>query len=207
MIRKNTQGAGTVTTGGANDTCCDQIQISYEDFNQNDHGVGEQVYKRYRITYFADASPTSPDSYAVFKRVESYNQPRPAGCDLYSNFAAADWVRTCPQCTREDVLVRDHVEDMEFIPIDQDGRVIKDSSGNYPAPEKPGIRDRLYDIRGVDIKLTFRSKEFFFNDSSTGANQKIITGLSGRNLQTNDRYLRDSVIVTVGTRNIGGQAF
>ena len=207
VIRKNTQGAGTVTTGGANDTCCDQIQISYEDFNQNDHGVGEQVYKRYRITYFADVSPTSPDSYAVFKRVESYNQPRPAGCDLYSNFAAADWVRTCPQCTREDVLVRDHVEDMEFIPIDQDGRVIKDSSGNYPAPEKPGIRDRLYDIRGVDIKLTFRSKEFFFNESSTGANQKIITGLSERNLQTNDRYLRDSVIVTVGTRNIGGQAF
>ena len=206
VIRKNTQGAGTVTTGGANDTCCDQIQISYEDFNQNDHGVGEQVYKRYRITYFADASPTSPDSYAVFKRVESYNQPR-EGCDLYSNFAAADWVRTCPQCTREDVLVRDHVEDMEFIPIDQDGRVIKDSSGNYPAPEKPGIRDRLYDIRGVDIKLTFRSKEFFFNESSTGANQKIITGLSERNLQTNDRYLRDSVIVTVGTRNIGGQAF
>ena len=207
VIRKNTQGAGTVTTGGANDTCCDQIQISYEDFNQNDHGVGEQVYKRYRITYFADVSPTSPDSYAVFKRVESYNQPRPAGCDLYSNLAAADWVRTCPQCTREDVLVRDHVEDMEFIPIDQDGRVIKDSSGNYPAPEKPGIRDRLYDIRGVDIKLTFRSKEFFFNESSTGANQKIITGLSERNLQTNDRYLRDSVIVTVGTRNIGGQAF
>ena len=206
VIRKNTQGAGTVTTGGANDTCCDQIQISYEDFNQNDHGVGEQVYKRYRITYFADTSPTSPDSYAVFKRVESYNQPR-EGCDLYSNFAAADWVRTCPQCTREDVLVRDHVEDMEFIPIDQDGRVIKDSSGNYPAPEKPGIRDRLYDIRGVDIKLTFRSKEFFFNESSTGANQKIITGLSERNLQTNDRYLRDSVIVTVGTRNIGGQAF
>ena len=206
VIRKNTQGAGTVTTGGANDTCCDQIQISYEDFNQNDHGVGEQVYKRYRITYFADASPTSPDSYAVFKRVESYNQPR-EGCDLYSNFAAADWVRTCPECTREDVLVRDHIEDMEFIPIDQDGRVIKDSSGNYPAPEKPGIRDRLYDIRGVDIKLTFRSKEFFFNESSTGANQKIITGLSERNLQTNDRYLRDSVIVTVGTRNIGGQAF
>tara|TARA_Y100000816_G_scaffold173373_1_gene124684 strand:+ start:5742 stop:6728 length:987 start_codon:yes stop_codon:yes gene_type:complete len=206
VIRKNTQGAGTVTTGGANDTCCDQIQISYEDFNQNDHGLGEQVYKRYRITYFADASPTSPDSYAVFKRVESYNQPR-EGCDLYSNFAAADWVRTCPECTREDVLVRDHIEDMEFIPIDQDGRVIKDSSGNYPAPEKPGIRDRLYDIRGVDIKLTFRSKEFFFNESSTGANQKIITGLSERNLQTNDRYLRDSVIVTVGTRNIGGQAF
>tara|TARA_B000000441_G_C21631030_1_gene283410 strand:- start:9 stop:812 length:804 start_codon:yes stop_codon:yes gene_type:complete len=206
VIRKNTQGPGTDTTGGPNDICCDQIQISYEDFNQNDYGEGEQVYKRYRITYYATTSPTSPDSYAVFKRVEYYNQPR-QGCDIFALPPDVGWITTCPQCTREDVLVRDHVEDMEFIPIDQDGRVIKDSSGNYPAPEKPGIRDRLYDIRGVDIKLTFRSKEFFFNESSTGANQKIITGLSERNLQTNDRYLRDSVIVTVGTRNIGGQAF
>ena len=206
VIRKNTQGAGTVTTGGANDTCCDQIQISYEDFNQNDFKPGNQVYKRYRITYYATTSPTSPESYAVYKRVESYNQPR-VSCDIFQLPPDVGWIKTCPQCTREDVLVRDHVEDMEFIPIDQDGRVIKDAAGNYPAPEKAGIRDRMNDIRGVDIKLTFRSKEFFFNDSSSGANQKVLTGLSGRDISTNDRYLRDSVIVTVGTRNIGGQAF
>ena len=206
VIRKNTQGPGTDTTGGPNDICCDQIQISYEDFNQNDYGEGEQVYKRYRITYYATTSPTSPDSYAVFKRVEYYNQPR-QGCDIFALPPDVGWITTCPQCTREDVLVRDHIEDMEFIPIDQDGRVIKDTAGNYPAPEKTGIRDRMNDIRGVDIKLTFRSKEFFFNESSSGANQKVLTGLSGRDISTNDRYLRDSVIVTVGTRNIGGQAF
>ena len=206
VIRKNTQGPGSITTGGANDICCDQIQISYEDFNQNDFGMGEQVYKRYRITYFAEPSPTSPDSFAVYKIVEYYNQPR-VSCDLYEIPPDIGWIRTCPQCTKDAVLVRDHIEDMEFIPIDQNGRVIKDISGNYPAPEKTGIRDRLYDIRGVDIKLTFRSKEYFFNDTSSGANQKVLTGLSERDITSNDRYLRDSVIVTVGTRNIGGQAF
>ena len=56
---------------------------------------------------------------------------------------------------------------MEFIPFDGNGRIIKDSSGllNYPAPEKSVIRERLYDIRGVDIKLVFRSKDNFFKRS------------------------------------------
>ena len=99
-----------------------------------------------------------------------------------------------------------HPENVQMIAI-APAVLRKKTRGNYPAPEKTGIRDRMNDIRGVDIKLTFRSKEFFFNDSSSGANQKVLTGLSGRDISTNDRYLRDSVIVTVGTRNIGGQAF
>jgi len=31
--------------------------------------------------------------------------------------------------------------------------------------------------------------------------------LSERNTQSTDRYLRDSVIVSVATRNIGGESF
>ena len=61
MIRKNTLGFGivsdTTTSVSTNNTnvtgstastgsnCCDQIQIVYEDFNQNDHNDGEQAYK------------------------------------------------------------------------------------------------------------------------------------------------------------------
>ena len=113
------------------------------------------------------------------------------------------WINTCTECTPEDVLVRDHIEDMEFIPIDENGRIIRDDAGRYPAPEIPGIRDRLYDIRGVDIRLTFRSKDFFFKNAAPTNKQRVITGLSERNLQSTDRYLRDSVIVSVATRNIG----
>ena len=35
VIRKNTQGAGETTSGNPGENCCDQIQIVYEDFNQN----------------------------------------------------------------------------------------------------------------------------------------------------------------------------
>ena len=101
------------------------------------------------------------------------------------------------------MLVRDHIEDMEFIPFDENGIVIKNTSGKFPAPELSDMRDKLYDIRGVDVRLTFRSKNHFFREGIA----RITTGLSGRDASNPDRYLRDSVIVSVHTRNIGGESF
>ena len=210
VIRKNTQGAGETTSGNPGEICCDQIQIVYEDFNQNHFNENEQPFKRYRITYFAQRTNSTTGTYGVFKRIESYSQPR-TGC-FFSDPAEPSttkgtWINTCTECTPEDVLVRDHIEDMEFIPIDENGRIVRDDAGRYPAPEIPGIRDRLYDIRGVDIRLTFRSKDFFFKNAAPTNKQRVITGLSERNTQSTDRYLRDSVIVSVATRNIGGESF
>ena len=46
-------------------------------------------------------------------------------------------------------------------------------------------------------------KEDFFRKKTT----RTIAGLSGRDASNDDRYLRDSVIVSVHTRNIGGESF
>ena len=223
VIRKNTLGKDAVTSEPSV-TCCDQIQIVYDDFNQNDY---YQPFKRYRITYYA--KPNNEGSFAVYKRIESYISPN-AGCsfsiqpetddqgdtipltvaDLRGNWEDrprevsrpnGDQVRVCAVCT-PGVMIRDHVEDMEFIPYDQNGRIIQEG-GKFPAPDQgisTDLRAKLLDIRGVDIKLIFRSKENFFKK----AQARTIVGLSDRNLSTTDRYLRDSVIVSVYTRNIGG---
>ena len=220
VIRKNTLGFGIIsdtpqlltnntnaTTNTASATagnCCDQIQIVYEDFNQNDYRDGEQPYKKYRITYYA--LPNDTGGFAAYKRVEHYFQPR-NGCDFFSNKQLhllnkmmvemilaemignlfnlenqfglnrdpnaggivgsgvsddADdvnsinkglWLTNCNECT-PGVMVRNYIDDMEFIPFDEDGKIIQ-TSGVFPAPEHVGIRDRLLDIRGVDIRLTF----------------------------------------------------
>lgn len=223
VIRKNTLGKDAVTSE-TSVTCCDQIQIVYDDFNQNDY---YQPFKRYRITYYA--KPNNEGSFAVYKRIESYISPN-AGCsfsiqpetddqgdtipltvaDLRGNWEDrprevsrpnGDQVRVCAVCT-PGVMIRDHVEDMEFIPYDQNGRIIQEG-GKFPAPDQGisnDLRAKLLNIRGVDIKLIFRSKENFFKK----AQARTIVGLSDRNLSTTDRYLRDSVIVSVYTRNIGG---
>ena len=92
---------------------------------------------------------------------------------------------------------------VEFIPFDDNGKVIKNTSGQFPAPELSDIRDQLYDIRGVDVRLTLRSKELFFKKELS----RIIAGLSNSDATNTDKYLRDSVIVSVNTRNLGGQSF
>ena len=268
VIRKNTLGFGiysdnqlsTTNTGsatGSMNNCCDQIQIVYEDFNQNDHNDGEQAYKKYRITYYA--LPNDSGGFAAYKRVEHYSQPR-NGCNLFEQAAlppqdgdgdgdgnngdsnlfnlenqfgvgrgdgaggiissgvsddSADvnlitkgsWLTNCNECT-PGVMIRNYIDDMEFIPFDENGKIIQDSSGRFPAPEHIGIRDRLQDIRGVDIRLTWISKEDFYREAATTDKPRTILGLGGENRNSliadgKDRKLRDSVVVTVHTRNIG----
>lgn len=117
------------------------------------------------------------------------------------------WATNCNACT-PGTMVRDNIDDMEFIPFDENGKIIQTDAGVFPAPEHIGIRDRLLDIRGVDIRLTFASKDDFFQKAATTDNPRVVLGLSGGNRNNTiadgrDRKLRDSVIVTVHTRNIG----
>ena len=218
VIRKNRLGFQTSSDDSdsikskANSTnkCCDQIEIVYEDFNQNDL---DQPFKRYRITYYADEKIGEKNivRLAVYKTVESWKQERDdsdvaeVGEDQKICIFPAtggQWVTDCPQCIKKD-LVRDHIEDMEFIPFDRDGLIIRDSAGNYPAPEIDNLRDRLFDIAGVDVRLTFRSKDNFYKETQ----KREVVGLDDRKIEAEDRLLRDSVIVTVNTRNIGGTLF
>ena len=97
--------------------------------------------------------------------------------------------------------VQDRLALNTFIPVDENGRVIVSAAGRYPAPELPDIRDRLYDIRGVDIRITFRSKDDFFK-------KKIIRKIESikgevRHINEEDKFLRDSIVLSVFTRNIG----
>jgi len=194
------------------DICCDHLQIVYDDFSLSSDEDLLQPFKRYRISYFAEVIDEDDDArYGVFKSIERWRQER--GVDLTKEFPdqadAEAVVDICKWPTEgswvtelEKELIRDHVEDMEFIPFDKFGKIIADSSGNYPTPENPNTRKKLFDIRGVDIKLTFRSKEKFFKEKK----KRIILGLNDRNTPgyIEDEYLRDSVIVSVHTRNIGG---
>lgn len=218
VIRKNRLGFQTSkdasdkikTDANSTNKCCDQIEIVYEDFNQNDL---DQPFKRYRITYYADTKVGEKNivRLAVYKTVESWKQERDAadvvddgegGATCIFPATGGQWVTDCPQCIEKD-LVRDHIEDMEFIPFDRDGLIIKDSAGDYPAPEIDNLRDRLFDIAGVDVRLTFRSKDNFYKETQ----KREVVGLDDRKIEAEDRLLRDSVIVTVNTRNIGGTLF
>jgi len=220
VIRKNHRFNlnRTLTIGNAGE-CCDLIEIVYEDFDQN---KPLQPFKKYRITYFGQKTDEDTftrdntnaevtiDRYGIYKKIESWKQSRASltDCEFPDQ---GEWVEKnnadnfCPECTPEDnpILIRDHIVDMEFIPFDENGIVLKNASGQFPAPELSDMRDKLFDIRGVDVRLTLRSKEEFFKKQNT----RIVTGLSNTDATNTDKYLRDSVIVSVNTRNLGGESF
>ena len=219
VIRRNTLGPnrstetrGSSAVTGEQDLCCDQIQIVYEDFNMASDDDLLQPYKKYRITYFAKKTGTDDvvtpsgikkiNRYGAFKLIQGWEQRIETSC-TFPPAETGSWVTTCDECTAQPALIRDHIEDMEFIPFDENGRIIKSSGDSfvYPAPEHASMNDRMYDIRGVDIKIIFRSKDNFFKDA---ANRQL-SGLTNRNKNTVDRFLRDTVVVSVHTRNIGGQ--
>ena len=170
------------------DTCCDKIHIVYGDFNQND----AQPYKRYKVTYYALRSSNGEDKYyAVYKSKESWIQTND---DLVGS-----WVKDCTECFTGE-LIRDHLVDMEFIVFDNQGRIIDPP----PRPDNASRKD-LYNIAIVDVRLTFRSKREFFKVKKP----RLVKGLGGgaaqpdRTRNHDDRFLRDSVVVSVHTRNIG----
>ena len=177
------------------DLCCDKIHVVYDDFDQFDT---RQPYKRYKITYYArpvsDRDNSNP-RYAVYKSKISWLQARDS--DTGSWPETGTWVSDCSACYH-DQLVRDYVEDMEFIALDQEGRFLTP----FPNPSSQGGRDNLYKVRSVDIRISFRSEKEFFRFEARGGKERELTGFSRTIRKFTDRYLRDSVVVTVHTRNI-----
>ena len=173
----------------SNDMCCDKIHIVYDDFDQNDLA---QPYKRYRITYFAQPinDPNGQDPrYGVYRSKQSWIQ--------VLGDETGEWSSECTECYKNE-LIRDHLVDMEFIPFDREGRVI------IPAPRPDNTsRDNLTRITAVDVRLSFRSKREFFRFEPTADKPRFVKGLTDRTRQFMDKYLRDSVVVTIHTRNVG----
>ena len=179
----------------ASDLCCDKIHIVFEDFNQNDK---LQPYKKYKLTYYAsptqDADGTN-QRYAVYKSKKSWIQKRIS--ETASWPTEGEWVSDCTECYHEQ-LVKDYVEDMEFIALDQEGRKLSPD----PSPSDNSARQNLYKVRSVDIRLAFRSENEFFRFEAREGNERQLSGFSRAIKKYSDRYLRDSVVVTVYTRNI-----
>ena len=179
----------------ATDLCCDKIHVVYDDFNQLDT---LQPFKRYKVTYYAlpvtDTDGSNP-RYAIYKSKISWAQARdnPTG----SWPATGQWVADCPECYHNQ-LVRDHVEDMEFIALDREGRRLTPS----PSPTSPNARDNLYKIRSVDIRIAFRSEDEFYRFDARQGNERPLSGFARTIKRYSDKYLRDTLVVSVYTRNI-----
>ena len=180
-----------------NEVCCDQIHIVYGDFDANaDVESGEQFYTRYKISYFAHAMQKDNDKfYGVFRSKKYWRQ-------ALDDPEGGEWVvNNCPpdnDCYSGQ-LVREYLSDMSFVAMDKFGRVVDAD------PKDP---ENIYDIRSVDMTLTFRSasKSGFFKNLREGTKRQILSlGREATEFTGEDAaFKRDPIFLTVHTRNLGG---
>jgi len=177
-----------ITKSADVNSCCDQIDIVYGDYDIN-QPVNNR-YSRYKITYNTDSSssPNAEDLFQIYKSKIKWNN------------ASNTWdPANAHSETYVGELVADYVEDFIFVPISESGLVID------PPPTNSNANSSLvYKIKGVEVLITFRSKEPFYAVARERTTPAIRSSLL-RNIVRNDRFLRDSVVATVHPRNLGIQ--
>ena len=116
----------------------------------------------------------------------------------------SDWDIIFPTDGSSGETIRDFLVDMEFLLINRNGIILRnailDDSDINPL-------DKV--VRAVDLRLTFRSKDEFYktNPDATSLARRSIHALGNktRSLSSTivDKFFRESVVITIHTRNIG----
>ena len=172
--------------------CCDRIEIVYGDYDSSRDGTEiDPKFLRFKVIYFA---ALVDGNYNLYKVKLKWNNAEQHWVYVYGGTPDAVYPDT-PITVRDAELLRKYVVNMEFVPTNEDGQVI-----STPLTVNEN-EEYLNKIRTVDLKITFRSKDDFFK-------KKIIRKIESikgtvRHVNEEDKFLRDSIVLSVFTRNIG----
>ena len=173
-----------------NDSPCDHISIVFGDVSYDANG--NEVYERYRVKYYCKPSEIEgPDGIAINTWAIYKQKEKLGGSPL-------DW-RTNIAGSYPEEYITDYVEDLIFIPKDINGEIID------PPPRNDNSSLRIFDIRAIEIGLTTRSINDFYNETTMANGQpRTIFELEGDTANAiNDLFLRETIVMSVNTRNIG----
>jgi len=182
---------------------CDKLEIVYGDVTYDSTRTPRYEYERYKITYECKAS-SIPDKSAVSvggNTVATIKAFALYKSKLKWNKTSNKWDNPATDGdskTYGEEVVLDYVSDLVFNAIDENGLLI-----NPPPTPTNSTKDKLYAIKTIDIALTVRSSKPFFRNAKL---RKILAMMDGsRTKSNNDKYLRESIIVTANARNLGLQ--
>ena len=101
-----------------------------------------------------------------------------------------------------DQKVLDYVQDLVFVPFDETGQMIGETTKGTVTPSDA----KKYDVKTIDVSLVVRSsKPFYRSDVKLDKTiRKIMSITKDRtSIEPQDKYLRDTISVTANARNIG----
>ena len=199
----------TKGTGFGSGGTCDKIEIVYGGITYDSTASGtaadpKYTFERYKITYECEPSKKIDDTvvggttpitgFEILKSKERWD----GNIFKHNNFTPID-----DTLYKKQILL-DYVQDLVFIPYDENGKIIDTGTSAYAPPD-----NKAYDLRTVDIGLVIRSTKPFYKQDKAGViARKIIsiastTNTGARDIDQGDRYLRDVITVTANATHIG----
>ena len=168
---------------------CDKIDLVYGDRIVTPGTPPTYKYVRYKITYECKESEIIDkktnrkiNAYALYKSKSKWD-----GNKWHEGGSTTD------DMIFKDELVVDHVQDVIFLPIDNKGKIID------PIPTTMAESDK---IKIVDVAIFLRSTKEFYKKPKL-ADLHSLKNTSNRSF--NDKYLRESMVISAHTRNMGLQ--
>ncbi len=166
---------------------CDKIQLMYGDRTKLKTTPVTYSFVTYKVTYECKASKivnkktgSKIGAYAIYKSREKWN-----GTAWQQASTSID------DFLYKDELVVDHVQDLIFNPVDEKGKLID------PVPTDLSGSNK---IKVIDIAFSIRSQGEFYRNNKP----KTLYSLGKKNNNSfNDKYLRDNIVVSAHTRNMG----
>ena len=167
---------------------------------------GKYQYAKYRVKYHCEPS-TIRDKNSP--KLPSGQYPLLKGFGVYKTKEIWDknankWNTNADSDAYDETftkqLVADYIEDMVFIPIDENGFALD------PPPSPTFQKEKLYKIKTVDVAITVRSTKPFYQRAAERYKQAISNVQRTSKYKGNpDRFFRDLITVTAHARNLGLQ--
>ena len=209
-IQTNDKHAPLIITKATNfRTECDKLEIVYGDVNYKPSGSPKYTYERFKITY--ECKPSTIPNKSATPMVSGGFPPIQAFAIFKSkvkwNTLSNDWWNSTMDSdsrTFENELIVDYVQDLIFNAIDEEGLLI-----NPPPTPSNAKKDYLYKIKTVDIALNVRSTKEFFRKKKTrkffALGDTARDGEGSKTKAKNDKFLRETIVVSAHVRNLGLQ--
>ena len=185
---------------------CDKIEIVYGDM-WYDNFTKNSTYERFKVSYFCEkskiidknksgSSTVYVDAFAVYKEKVKWDVNKSDWADPETDKLVLGGGSLADERTYSKEKVVDYIEDLIFHPIDEKGKLI-----TPPPTVTNSNKDLIYKIKTVDISVTKRSKKEFYRENKYVIKKSLED--TKRDINKTDKYLRETIIISASTRNLG----
>ena len=170
-----------------NSTGCDKLELMYGDRNYDPNTTPKYTYVTYKITY--ECKPSK-----IIDKKTGINISAYALYKSKSKWDGANWQgasTSTDDLLFSNELVVDHIQDLIFNPLNEKGQLINPVPSDLTGSNK---------IKVIDIAIIMRSQGEFFKKKKP---KEVYSLGSKSNTSFNDKFLRESILVSAHTRNMG----